>query len=381
MRELCAKQRFGMFTLQEHLFSLSLAIYLAVSVVVAVIRWAHKCEPYARYADYYYPGWKSIVFCYLANLILFPAVLFPGNSDYVLLVRMMLILGSPALCALMLFSYFGKVLNVNWWRKPVYALVITFLVVILVALVIAIVPELHLSGFYGRCYFALAGTLALFYFLSYFMALRLIARALRKQSRENYSNPEDFPVKFARASLFLPVCHLIISWTSTFLGSLTALSIGLLLLSVQSVIFLTGILSLHRSLPVEQLEAQNAPLPEPEPAPAPPTAQPEVAILSAARKKELVKAIRKCVEEDKAYLDSHLTLARLAQNIGVNRTYVSVVMSDCLGGFFVYVNRCRLAHVAKLRIENPDMPVGELIAASGFGSRQSYYNVRRHLGD
>ena len=30
MRELCAKQRFGMFTLQEHLFSLSLAIYLAV---------------------------------------------------------------------------------------------------------------------------------------------------------------------------------------------------------------------------------------------------------------------------------------------------------------------------------------------------------------
>ncbi len=368
-----------MFTIQEHLFSLSLAIYLTVSVVVAVIRWAHKCEPYARYADYYYPGWKSIVFCYLSNLILFPAVLFPGNSDYVLLVRMMLILGSPALCALMLFTYFGKVLNQNWWRRPVYALVVTFLIVILVALVIAIIPGPHLSGFYGRCYFALAGTLALFYFLSFFMALRLIVRALRKQARENYSNPEDFPVKFAQISLFLPICHLIISWASTFIGSLTALSIGLLLLSVQSVFFLINILSPHRTLSVEQLEAQNAPLPEPEPAPEPPTAQPEVTIISAARKKELVKAIRKCVEDDKAYLDCHLTLAKLAQTIGVNRTYVSLVMSDSLGGFFVYVNRCRLAHAAKLKVDQPDLPMGEVITASGFGSRQSYYNVRKQI--
>ncbi len=377
MRELCAKQRFGMFTFQEHFFSLSLAIYLAVSVVVAAVRWGHKCEPYARYADYYYPGWKSIIFCYLSNLILFPAVLFPGNSDYVLLVRMMLILGSPALCALMLFSYFGTVLNVYWWRRPVYALVITFLIVVLVALVIAIIPGLHLYGFFGRCYFALAGTLALFYFLSFFMALRMVVRALKNQARENFSNPKDFPVKFAQVSLFLPILHLAISWTSTFIGSLTALSIGLMLLSVQSVFFLLGILSPHRSLSVEQLEAQRAPLPEP--APEPPTAQPEVTILSAARKKELLKAIRKCVEGEKAYLDSHLTLASLAQKIGVNRTYVSLVMSDSLGGFFVYVNRCRLAHAAQLKVEQPDMPMGEVIAASGFGSRQSYYNVRRQL--
>ena len=368
-----------MYSLQELLFSISLTIYLTVCVLVAAVRGGHKCEPYARYADYYYPGWKSIIFCYLTNLVLLPAVFFPGNSDFILLVRMQMILGSPALCALMLFSYFGRVLNVNWWRKPVYALIISFVLVILVALVIAIIPGPHLSGFYGRCYFALAGTLALLYFISYCMAIRLIARALRSRARENYSNPEDFPYRFAQASLWLPILHLLVSWVSTFIGSIPALSVGLLLLSIQSVFFLIGVLAPHRNLAVEQLEAQKAPMPEPKPIAAPPAPDPETTILSPARKEAIVKAIRKCVEEDKAYLDDHLTLASLARSIGVNRTYVSIVMSDCLGGFFVYVNRCRIAHAAQLKVEKPDITVNEMISSSGFGSRQSYYNVRKQL--
>ena len=94
-----------MFSIQDLIFSISLTSYLTTSVIVAMVRWGHKCEPYARHADYYYPGWKSIVFCYLSNLFLLPAVFSPNNPDYILLVRMMLILGSPALCALMLFSY------------------------------------------------------------------------------------------------------------------------------------------------------------------------------------------------------------------------------------------------------------------------------------
>lgn len=370
-----------MFSFQDLFFSFALTFYLAVSVVVALVRWGHKCEPYARHANYYYPGWRSIVFCYLCNLFLLPAVFFPNNSDYILLVRMMLILGSPALCALMRFSYFGQVLKISWWRKPVYALVITFILMLLFAHLMAVIPGDHLSGFFGRIYFSVAGTLALFYTVSYILALRMVARALRRTAQENYSNPEDFPVKLAKGAIWVPIIHLLVSWASTIIGSTLTISIGLLLLSALSIVFLIGILAPHRNLTVEQLEAQQKPMPEPvltsNPLEEEPT--PEVTILSPARQKAIVKAIRKCVEEDKAYLDSHLTLASLSKMIGVNRTYVSAVMSDCLGGFFVYVNRCRLAHAAQLKVEQPDISVGDLIAASGFGSRQSYYNVRRQL--
>lgn len=372
-----------MFSLQDLLFSVSLAVYIAISITVAAVRWGHKCEPYAKYPDYYYPAWKAIVFCFLANLVLLPVVFYPSHPDAVLLLRLLLIMASPILCALVGFSYFGKVLKVDWWRKPVYALSISFFVMALTALVLELVPGSQLTGLFGRCFFALGGTLALVYLASFFMAIRLIARAIRHVAEQNYSNPEDFPLRYARGIIWIPLLHLTTSWTCTTIGTPRALSICLLILSVLGVVLLIAVLPPHRSLTVEELQEGKTPdtqvleIPEPQSF----VEDDAEEILSAKRKKDIARAIRKYVEDEQAYLDSHLTLASLSRKIGINRSYVSAVMSECLGGFFNYVNRCRLAHAARLKVEQPDITVGDLIAASGFGSRQSYYNVRRQLGE
>ena len=100
--------------------------------------------------------------------------------------------------------------------------------------------------------------------------------------------------------------------------------------------------------------------------------------MSEKRKDEIVAAIRKFVEGQQGYLDQHLTLTSLSRSIRYNRTYVSAVLTDRLGGFFVYVNRCRLAHAARLQVERPDISVSELIDASGF-SRTTNYKVRKQL--
>ena len=52
------------FTLQETLFSAALAVFIAASVIIAVVRWGHKCEPYAQHMDYYYPAWRTNIFCW-----------------------------------------------------------------------------------------------------------------------------------------------------------------------------------------------------------------------------------------------------------------------------------------------------------------------------
>ncbi len=85
------------------------------------------------------------------------------------------------------------------------------------------------------------------------------------------------------------------------------------------------------------------------------------------------------VEDQQAYLDSHLLLSDVASSIGVNDKYVSLVMQSRLGGFFSYVNHCRLAHAARLQVTHPDMPIGEVIVDSGFGSRTTYYKIRKQL--
>ena len=54
-------------------------------------------------------------------------------------------------------------------------------------------------------------------------------------------------------------------------------------------------------------------------------------------------------------------------------------MSESLGGFFNYINRCRLAYANKYRESNPNASVEELAAVSGFGTRQSFYNARKQF--
>lgn len=375
-----------MFSLEELLFSASLAVYVAASVFVAAVRWGHKCEPYARYADYYYPGWKTLVFCYMTNLLLLPLVFMPHEADAILMTRMILILASPYFCAVILFSYFGKMLRVHWWRKPVIALSIPFAIMALSALVFTFVPGTQLLGPFGKGFFSVAGILALVFMGCFFQAIRMLSSAIREFSQENYSNPEDFPHQFASGVLWVPIFHVIICWVATFIGTLPVMSLALIILSILNMALLIRVLAPHRAKEIDQLEEREAPLPEEVPIPVPANPEPdkqevEEIVLSPERKKVIADSIRHFVEDKQGYLDCHLTLASLSRHIGINRSYVSAVVTERFGGFFAYVNRCRLDHLARLKKEDPGLSVADLTVASGFGSRQSYYNVRKQLGE
>jgi AraC-like DNA-binding protein len=368
-----------MYSQQDLVFSMSLAVYVAASVIVAAVRCGHKCEPYARHADYYYPACKTLVSCYLSNLVLLPAAFMPTDADAILLVRQLMILGSPFLCAAIMFSYFGKVLQITWWRKPIIGLSVPFALMNGTSFVLTLIPGCQLQGLFMRIFVSIAAVLSLAFLLCFVLALRMIGRALRRFSEANYSNPEDFPQQYAQRVLCVPVLHLAASWIAAYIATPVALSVGLLILSVLGVVVLIGVLSTHRAMDVEQLETgDKAEAQVAEPALAA-VAEPEEEVLSPERQEEIERAIRAFVEDGQAYLDSHLTLGVLARGIGVNRTYASRVLSDRLGGFFAYVNRCRLRCAARLKEEQPDRPIAEIIAASGFGSRQTYYNVRRQL--
>ena len=347
------------FTSQDLLLSTSLAVYMATSIIFAAVRWGHKCEPFARYADYYYPAWKALVLCYLSNILMAPSIWMPQETDAVLQLRMLLILASPFFCAILLFSYFGTILGSSGWRRPVYALIVPFAAMAVFSTVLVFIPGTQLQGSFCRAFFAVGGTLALIYIGCYVLAIRMIVLELRRSLEEEYSNPNDFPRRFASGILWIPLAHLAVSLTGAYVGSVASLAACLLGLSALSVVFLIGVLPPHRSADVRSLEKDADVLPE-------------------ERKDEIEKAVRHLVEEEKAYLDQHLTLTSLARSIGFNRTYVSAVLNERLGGFFVYVNRCRLAHAARLRVERPDISASEIIDSSGF-SRTTYYKIRKQL--
>lgn len=374
-----------LYTFQDLFFSVSLAVHVAVSLVVAFVRWGHKCEPYARHMEYYYPAWKVIVLCFLSSIVLVPAVFKPQDIDSIMQLRITLMLTSPFYCAVMLFTYFGKVLRLSWWKRPIIALSIPFGLLLFTGFVLTVYPGNQIVGLTAPIIFSLTGIFSLLSFGSFVMALRMIARAMRRFSEENYSNVDDFPRNYASRVIYIPVLHVAISWICAFIGTKDVLSAGVLLQAVLNVRFLIGALSPHRAREVEKLEAGEI---RPETVAEPmanlvleeAAAAEEDSSLSQERRNVILQTLHQVVEEDQAYLDCHLTLATLARSCGVNRTYISRVMNDNLGGFFNYVNRFRLTHADQLRAEHPDLSVDEIAIASGFGSRQSYYNIRRALG-
>lgn len=359
------------YSFQELLLSVSLAVYVAVCVVVGVVRWGHKCAPYDKHLEYYYPGWRTLALSALSNLSLAPAIFLPGEPDAVLQIRMMLILSSPFLCSALIFSYFGRVLKVSWWRRPIYVLSGTYSTMSAIALVCTLMPGTQMKGQFLHWYFIIAGALALVYLVGLFLALRMIIRPLSRFSEDSFSNPDDFPDQYAKSLIYIPFLHLIMSWSTTINGNIPALSFGLFMLSVLSVIILLGALSPHRAVEIERLETEISADKEEVPL--------EEESLPQERKEEILRLIRHRVEDEQAYLDSHLTLGKLSQDCGCNRTYVSAVLNDNLGGFFNYVNRCRLRHAEAYKQENPKADVDELALVSGFNSRQSYYNARKRL--
>lgn len=368
-----------------------MAVYIAMSLAVAIVRWGHKCEPYAAHMDYYFPAWRTLIICGFANLVLLPTVFMPTEPDAIMQLRFMLILGPPFMSAVLVFSYFGKMLQLSWWRAPVYAQGVVFAAMTLVALILALAPGDQLTGAFGRRFYAVGGIMALFFLAVFGMSLRVLAKAIHRVAEENYSNPEDFPRQYAIHILWLSSLFVVVSWVGTTIGTTQALAITMTILSFLAVYLLLGVLSPHRAMDAARIGSGEIVDEHEETHPTSEAVAPMVAearqkgtpageTLSPERREEIVRAIRHFVEEDRGYLDCHLTLASLSRSIGINRTYVSSVMSDSLGGFFTYVNRCRMAHAARLRVEQPDLPVADLALASGFGSRQSYYNVRKQLG-
>lgn len=128
---------------------------------------------------------------------------------------------------------------------------------------------------------------------------------------EEYSNPEDFPVNFARKMVRMLLVTVVLRWT--------------------------------------------------------------------AKAKSIAAAIRRVVEEEQVFLDPHLTVQDVATRCGFNRTYVAGIFKSEFGGFFRYVNTLRLRYADEYQAAHPTASVAELADAAGFGSRQSYYKVKKEL--
>ncbi len=206
-------------------------------------------------------------------------------------------------------------------------------------------------------------------------AVWLVLRWSRTVNDEEYSNPNDFPVTFARKAVGLLLMTVVLLWITAISDNPTVLAWVQLVLCAISALMLILALHPHRHR-TEQEEQPQAPSSD-EDADGSVTAYNRTLTESLAL--SILSAISEVVLEQKAYLDPHLTLQDVAERTGYNRTYVAALFKTELGGFFNYINTQRLAYVESYRRDHPEASLSEAIAEAGFSSRTTYYSIKSRL--
>ena len=358
-----------------YLCGLAAAAYVVTSLVIASVRWFHMCRPYDRNPGYYYPGRRAVTLIYLSALVLIPYVIYPDNLSAWLLIKAYFLPFALYIPTVLLLSYFGGVKQWKRWRGPIMSLGIIICLSLLAAVAWTISgADKRTSDIIG---YIILGTGVIMTLVCEW-AVGVVIKWASEADNDDYSNPEDFPVNFARRSVTLLHITMVLLWITAIADSKAVMAALNIYMSFVAVVLLISALHPHRhGNPLEEQDNQDS-----GPGKAnkkSTTTESKTSYYSRNiaddKVQEIIDAIREVVERREAFLEPHLTMQDVANRTGYNRTYVAAVFKNHLGGFFTYVNTLRLDYADQYRKKNPKASVVEISNESGFNSRTTYYTV------
>lgn len=364
-----------MMTAAQYFRGVVAAVYVAVCLMIAAVRWFHMCRPYDREPNYYYPARLTTTLIYLSSLILLPYVFRPDSPMAWLLVKAYLLPVNLYFMTALLLSYFGRVMHWKRWPHLLVLGIPALLALLAIPLLAGRSFGDGISGYALTSWIILVSGGVMTVVCLY--AVWLVLQWTRTVSDEEYSNPNDYPVTFARKSVGMLLITLVLLWITALSDNPTILALVQLVLCVTSAWMLILALHPHRRRAVQEEQAQS---PSPD---ADADTDGHVTVynrtLTESLALSILSAISEVVLEQKAYLDPHLTLQDVADRTGYNRTYVASLFKTELGGFFNYINTQRLAYVESYRRDHPESSLSEAIAEAGFSSRTTYYSIKSRL--
>ena len=206
--------------------------------------------------------------------------------------------------------------------------------------------------------------------VAYAVALGFRVAAIRRRTMAYYSDLQGRDLAWILVMTLLYVAG-VASWILTWRWTVSA-SNALTALFVAAATAWLGIRGSRQRVVVP--DATPPPAPAAAPAPAPYSK----ARLPDARAGEIGLRLAAAMNEDKAYLESDLTLAELAARVGATTHELSQYFSlHEQQSFYDFVNRCRVEAVkaTMLRPASARRPLIEVALECGFGSKSAFNSV------
>ena len=222
----------------------STLIVIITSLYCCIVRNFHLCRPFDKQADYFYPSRKIICWYFLVILFLVPYLFHLESLDTWLFFRCFYILYLPS---------FGSVVLRNYFFINVRLRIIHY--TLSIGLPVLLLSPLWIIGCDGgdvlRPYYDIVSCVALILSIVVLIDLVLVTTKLMHIIQDymygEYSNEEDFPVRFAKSVVFIPLTLWLVSVFVFLTDSRTVYAYFSLFLSFVGITLLVFILHPHRS--------------------------------------------------------------------------------------------------------------------------------------
>jgi AraC-like DNA-binding protein len=353
---------------EVYYYGLAALFYLTTCWVFAAVRWFHTCQEPKERRSYIWPDRKLQVLCYLCSLVLVPYVINPTDEAAWLLMKSYFPATYYFYCGLLLLCYAGTVKQWSRWKPVSWVAAIIVIATMVLPVLNAWLPFKLMSadGIQFWHYVIVVESCVMMAYCC--MAMWQVWCWIRESRDANYSNPDDFPVRYASIVLLYPIMLTPLLWPAFIYDSRYVMALLHLMLAVINVMLLITVMPAWRRktmLPSTE-EDENS-------------SEDNDHRDSCVEEQidQIASEIRAYVEGQRAYLDPHLKIDDVVEHCQNGRTYVSMAFQRRFGSFASYINGLRLAHYEQYVAEHPNETKESAALASGFSSYNAYYRATR----
>ena len=356
-----------MMCTEHYFYGLAAMTYVTTCWAFAAVRWFHTCRAPKEQRAYIWPDRKLQVLIYLFATLLLPYVIDP-TSDAAWQFYKSYFPGTYYFYGgVLLFCFFGSVKQWNQWKTASWVAAILTLTAMLPLALNAWVPGGLLTAT-GTSMWDSVVTVVSVAMMGYCgVSMWQVWLWLRESRDENYSNPDDFPVNYARRVWLMPLILSAFVWPGYLLDSPVVVAAMSIVQAVFNIVLLITVLPVWRRRTIlsvdvdEELETEQHDR------------------FAEERSDKIAAEIEQYVKTEEGFLDAHLRLENVVDHCSYSRSYVSKVFQERFGGFSDYVNGLRIRHFDSYMAAHPNVTREAAAEASGFTSYRAYCRAKAKL--
>ena len=350
-------------------YGLAAAVYIVTCLVFSAVRGIHNCGTPKERRNYIWPDRNMQVRIYLCGLLLLPYVMNPHSEAAWLLIKSYFPCTYYYFCGALTFCFFGSVRQWQSWKTPNLIAAIITALALMPFVLHAWLPSglLSLEGIRVCSIILVAVSILMMAYSG--IAMWQVWQWIKLARDVNYSNPEDFPLEYARRVWLAPIVLTPLLWPAYITDSPDVMAVLCIPLAIFNIVLLLNVMPVWRRAAIlsdigeEEAEAEFDMNDE----------------LAEERSNRIAAEIEQFVNTEAAYLDSHLKLEQVVERCSFSRRCVSQVFMERFGGFSDYVNGLRIDYYERYMAQHPSSTEEAAAEASGFTSYKAYAKAKERL--